>query len=132
MAVGLHATNLANKILNHLRGGTAWTAPSGIYVRLHTGDPGAAGTANAAAGDTSRQQVTFGAASGGAIATNGTAPSWTNGGTSETLTHVSFWDAATGGGLLFTAALASSRAWVASDTFTIPAGATFALTPLAT
>ena len=37
-------------------------------------------------------------ASGGTLTMlAGTAPSWTNGGTSETLSHVSFWDNATAG-----------------------------------
>jgi hypothetical protein len=54
MTVGLATTTLANKILDHLRGGTAWTQPAGIYVKLHTADPGAAGATAAAAGSTTR------------------------------------------------------------------------------
>jgi hypothetical protein len=73
MAVGYHAANLANKILDHFRGGTSWTQPSGIYVQLHTGDPGSAGTANLSA-NTTRVRVNFAAASAGAIALTGTAP----------------------------------------------------------
>jgi hypothetical protein len=95
MTVGLATTTLANKILDHLRGGTAWTQPAGIYVKLHTADPGAAGATAASVGSTTRSQATFSAASGGAIALTGTSPSWTNGGTSETLTHISVWDAST-------------------------------------
>jgi hypothetical protein len=54
MTVGLGTTTLANKILDHLRGGTAWTQPAGIFVKLHTADPGAAGATAAAAGSTTR------------------------------------------------------------------------------
>ena len=36
MATGLSTANLANKILDHLRGGTAWTQPGGLYIKLHT------------------------------------------------------------------------------------------------
>ena len=36
------------KILDHTTGRAAWTAPSGVYLKLHTGDAGEDGTANAA------------------------------------------------------------------------------------
>jgi hypothetical protein len=45
MPDGLSATGLANRWLNML-GGTAFPAPSALYVQLHTGSPGAIGTAN--------------------------------------------------------------------------------------
>ena len=35
------------KILDHTTGTASWTAPSGVYLKLHTGDPGEAGTSNA-------------------------------------------------------------------------------------
>jgi hypothetical protein len=130
MTIGFSTTNVLNRILNSLRG-TAWTPPTGIYARLHTGDPGAVGTANAAAGDTTRKAVTFAAASGGSIATNGTAPQWTNGGTSETLTHVSFWDDPTAGNFLFSDDLALSKLWGAGDTYSIPNGSTVSFGPAA-
>lgn len=130
LTVGLGTTTLANKILDHLRGGTAWTQPAGIFVKLHTADPGAAGATAAAAGSTTRVAATFSAASGGAIALTGTSPSWTNGGTSETLTHVSVWDASTSGNFLWSAALSSSQAWVSTNTFTLTTLGV-SLTPLA-
>ena len=37
-----------NKILEHTTGTTAWTMPTDVYVKLHTGDPGEAATSNAA------------------------------------------------------------------------------------
>ncbi|MBF6371094.1 hypothetical protein IU469_36175, partial [Nocardia puris] len=58
MSVGLHTANLANTILDHLRGGSAWTQPSGLYVKLHVGDPGSTGASNASA-VTTRAQATF-------------------------------------------------------------------------
>ena len=36
------------KILEHTTGKTAWTIPTNVYVKLHTGDPGEAATSNAA------------------------------------------------------------------------------------
>jgi hypothetical protein len=128
MAVGLSTTNLANAWLNMLRG-TAFSAPAAIYVKLHTGDPGAAGASNAAAGSTTRVAATHSAASAGAIALSN-APQWTNGGTSETISHISVWDASTAGNFLFSAALTTSKAWASSDTLTLNTLGV-SLTPLA-
>lgn len=129
MATGLSTTNLANAWLNALRG-TSFNVSTGTYVRLHTGDPGSAGTSNNAVGSTTRVQASFAAASGGAIALTGTFPQWTNGGTSETITHVSVWTAATSGNFLFSASLSATRAWVSGDTFVLTALGV-SLTPLA-
>lgn len=127
MTVGMHTANLVNPILNHLRGGTAWTQPGGIYLKLHTGDPGSAGTANASA-VTTRQAATYGAASAGAIAMSGT-PTFSMTAT-ETITHVSAWDASTSGNVLWTAALSSAKSVVSGDTLTLTTMG-FSLAPLA-
>lgn len=121
MTVGLHTTNVAHPWLNSLRSSTQPTAYSTPHVKLHTGDPGSAGTSNNAAGDTTRKPITQAAASGGAIALNGTLPVWTNGGTSETISHVSVWDALTSGNFLYSVALSASQAWVSGNTFTLTA-----------
>jgi hypothetical protein len=102
MAVGL-APAVANAVLNALCRNVAWTQPAAFYVKLHTGDPGAAGTANAA-GNTTRLAATFSAASAGAITTSADL-AWTNVSTAETYTHISFWDASSGGTFLGSAAL---------------------------
>lgn len=95
MAVGF-ASGVANSILNSIFRATNWTAPAAAYVQLHVGDPGAAGTSNPA-GNTTRQQGTFGsAASGGSIA-NTAAITWTNVSTSEDYTHFSVWSASSAG-----------------------------------
>lgn len=116
MTVGLGTTTLANKILDHLRGGTAWTQPTSLWVKLHTGDP-SVGTANASA-VTTRSQVTFAAAASGAIALTGTSPSWSMT-ASETISHISVWDASTAGNFLWSAALTTSRAVISGDTLTL-------------
>lgn len=126
MAVGLATTTLAHKWLDMLRG-VAFTAPTGTYIKLHTGDPGAAGTANASA-VTTRQAATFSAASGGALALSNS-PAFTMTAT-ETITHISAWDASTAGNLLWTAALTTSKSVVATDTLTLTALGV-SLTPLA-
>jgi len=129
MTVGFSAANLANKWLDML-GGTAFTAPTTFAVKLHTADPGASGATAAAAGDTTRKTVTWGAASAGSKAMTAMSGAWTNGGTSETLTHVSFWDATSAGNFLGSAALSASQAWVSTNTFTLTS-LSISLTPIA-
>jgi hypothetical protein len=118
MTVGISSANLATGWLNSLRA-TNFTAPVGSFVKLHTADPGAAGATAAAAGSTTRVTVAFAAPSGNAIALTGTQPVWTNGGTSETLTHISVWDAVSAGNFIYSAALTASQAWVSTNTFTL-------------
>jgi len=117
MAAGWHTANLANKVLDHLRGGTAWTQPSGLYVKLHTGDPGASAASNVSA-VTTRSQASFAAAASGAVALTGTNPSWSMTGT-ETISYVSVWDASTSGNFLWSAQLSASKAVVNGDTLTL-------------
>jgi hypothetical protein len=95
--------------------GTAPTAYSTVYVALHTGDPGTAGTSAASAGSTTRVAVTFGTASAGAVTMTTSAPQWTNGGTSETITAISIWSASTSGTFLCSGALTSSQAWASGN-----------------
>lgn len=118
MTAGLHAVNMAHQWLNWIRG-SATTAPTATYVKLHTGDPGSAGTANASA-NTTRVVVTHAAASGGAIAMSGTAPAWASWASgSETLTHISVHDHISAGNFLFSVPLTASKAIVNGDTFTL-------------
>jgi hypothetical protein len=108
--------------------GVAFTAPTATYVKLHVGDPGAAAASNASA-VTTRVAVTHSAAASGAIAITGTNPSFSMT-TTETLTHVSYWDASTAGNFLWSAALTASKAVANGDTFTLNSSA-LSLTPLA-
>jgi hypothetical protein len=117
MSVGLGTTTLANKILDHLRGGTAWTQPSGLYVKLHLGDPTGAGTSLPSV-VTTRSAITFAAASGGIISLTGTNPSWSMTAT-ESISHISVWDAATAGNFLWSAGLTVTKSVQAGDTLTL-------------
>lgn len=131
MTVGVSTANVANKWLDVIRtSGTTFTAITTAYVKLHTGDPGSAGANNAAAGDTTRKTVTHNAAGSGQITINGTAGPWTNGGTSETISHISVWDNSTAGNFLYSAALTSSQAWNTGNTFTLNS-LTVSISPLA-
>jgi hypothetical protein len=88
-----------------------------VWVKLHKGDPGEAGTSNAA-GETTRKKATFAAPSGGQIKTSAKLE-WTNVSTTETYSHVSLWDAETAGNCLWTGALSASKSVETGDTFII-------------
>ena len=107
------------KVLDVLFNNTAFGSVANVYMKLHIGDPGDAGTSNAA-GNTTRQEVTFAAASAGTIS-NDAQIQWTNVSTSEDYTHFSLWDNATAGNCLFTGTI-TANAVVAGDTFTIATG----------
>jgi hypothetical protein len=122
MTVGISAVNTANAWLNVLRGsgaGVTFTAPATLFAQLHTGDPGASGTANVSVGSTTRNAVAQAAASAGSQAAGTLPGAWTNGGTSETLTHISVWSAASAGTFFYSVALTASQAWAAANTFTL-------------
>lgn len=123
MAVGLSTTN-ANAFLEYLFNATApAAAPTNIWIKLHIGDPGAAGTANAA-GNATRKDLTnaMGTAASGLIS-NTSAITWTSGEvtTSEDYTHWSLWTASTGGTFLLSGTM-TANAVTAGDEFTIPVG----------
>jgi hypothetical protein len=112
MTVGLAATTAANAFLNVYRA-TNITAPAGMFMKLHLGDPGAAGTTSPST-VTTRNAVTWAAPSGGSMALSSISGySMT---ATETITHVSFWDSATVGNFWQSAALTSSQAVINGST----------------
>lgn len=115
MTYGINTTNLANVLLNSIRG-TSFAAPA-TWAQLHTGDPGAAGTANLSA-NTTRIQLTFAAASGGSIALASVPTPW-NMTATETITGISIWSAVTGGSVYWDVSLTSSQAVANGDTLTL-------------
>lgn len=121
-------TGLAAAAVNGWLDGTFATAS--CFLKLHTADPGAAGATAAAAGDTTRKQATMAAASGGSKAASGSVGPWTNGGTSETISHISIWSASTAGTFNGSAALTASQPWASTNTLTITAFSV-AITPIA-
>lgn len=129
MTVGAHAVNYANKALNVLSG-TTFTAPTNTYVQLHTADPGAAGT-NAVSGTTTRVILAWSAAASGSKAITATLPSWpTWAGGSETITHISVWDALSSGNFLYSVALTASKAITNGDTLNLTSHSV-SITPIA-
>jgi hypothetical protein len=129
VTAGLSGANLANKWLNTLSN-TSFAAGTTTYAALHTGDPGDDGTSNASA-ETDRKAITWSAASNGSKAITTTLPSWTSWDAgSETITHVSVWDASTEGNFLYSFALTASKSITNGDSITLSSH-TVSLTPLA-
>lgn len=126
MAWGI-STYLVNKLLDHTFRNTSYTPPTTIYAKMHTGDPGSAGTANASA-QTTRVATTFAAAASGSIAISNTPEFTLN--ASETITGVSFWDASTSGNFLYSAQASVSKGGVSGDIIRISTN-TIGFTPLA-
>ena len=128
MTVGLSAVNTADKLLNTIgRSGTTFTAGS-LYVKLHTAAPGSAG-ATAASAVTTRYACTFSASSAGSMALTSMGGTWSMTST-ETITHISLWDAATAGNFLWSVALTASKAVVSGDTLSLTS-LTLAFSPIA-
>lgn len=120
MTVGI-ATGQANSLLDTLLGST--------FIQLHTGDPGAAGTANVSS-VTTRPAAAYSAAASGSKGLSAAA-SWTNwAGAAETLTHISFWTAASAGTFKTSMQLTTPKPMTTGDTFNLNT-ATMAFSPLA-
>jgi hypothetical protein len=117
MATGISAY-LANAWLDALGNATSFSVTT-AYVKLHVGDPGAAGTSNAAT-ETTRKSVSFAAASNGALASDADV-SWTNIAGSQDATHFTAWDNETAGNFLFSGTI-TGNAYTAGDTYTISSG----------
>lgn len=119
MAVGISQT-LANELLDAI-GNNGSYAVAQAYAKLHTGDPGAAGTSNAAT-ETTRKAISFGAAASG-VMSNDAAIEWTNlpTGDPDDYTHISIWDHVSAGNFLWSGAV-TANAVSDGDTFTIPIG----------
>lgn len=119
MSVG-QSTALAHAILNLIRNtnATGFTP----WFKLHTGDPGAAGTGNASL-TTTRVQATFAAPSAGSAAAPAISwPAWAV--ADETITHVSMWDASTAGTFQQSGALSVSKLIQSGDVLNLTITAT--------
>lgn len=118
--MGTFADTVANGFLDAFARNVSY-ANAAVWVKLHTGDPGSAGTSNAAT-ETTRQQATFGSAASGRAISNTAVIEWLNVSTTETYTWISLWTASSGGTFLGRDDLSSSAAVTAGDTFRIPVG----------
>lgn len=129
MAEGFRATGttpMANKILNCVFRNTLLTGPAALWLMLHTGPPGPAGTANVANAN-ARKQVLGGTGAGFAVAATGQI---TNAGdiaflsvaSTQVYSHASIWDNAThpNGDFIISGSLVGSA--TINNDFTITTG----------
>lgn len=114
-----------NKLLNLTLRNTAWTAVAQAYVALHVGACGDDGASNeiTALGGYARQAAAFDAPSGGvtqntaAITFGPATEAWGE------ISHVSIWDALSGGNCLFAGAATAPLQTIANgNEFEIDAG----------
>lgn len=117
MATGI-SSYLADQWLDAL-GNNDTFAVAAVYVKLHVGDPGAAGTSNPAT-ETTRKEASFSAASSGTL-TSDSALTWTNIAGSQDATHFTAWDNASTGNFLFSGTI-TGNPYTAGDTYTIASG----------
>ena len=122
MATGLEPS-VAADVLNALLNATAYTGPATLFVKLHVGDPGSAGTANPAGNDT-RKAISFAASSETTgICLNDAAITWSTSevDTAETYTHVSIWDAVTSGNFIASGTITANAVQI-GDQLTVNIG----------
>ncbi len=114
MADGLSAA-VANAALSTIIGTDA------NYVQLHTGAPGANGTANVSS-VTTRESVTWGSPSAGSVSASNQ-PEWTSwaGTNGETDTDISFWSLSASGTFGLSMQLSSSVVMDTGDSLTLTA-----------
>jgi hypothetical protein len=114
---------LENALINVTLRGTAYTAPTTIYVALFTSDPTDAGSGTEVSGGSyARTAVTFAAPSNGASLSNAdcTFPQAT--GSWGTVGWIGLYDASTSGNLLYHTPLDVSKAIDTGDIFKIASG----------
>ena len=118
------SNHLETEILDHVFGGNAYTAPSTLYLSLHTANPdedGSGAEVSTSGTAYARQTVTF-TVSGNEATTSAAVEYATATANFGTVTHVGVYDASTGGNLLCYAALTSSKTIETGDVFRVPAG----------
>lgn len=94
-------------------------ALNSTWLKLHTGDPGAAGASNAAT-ETTRKQITLGTVTSGVVS-NTVALTWLAIAGSQDATHFSLWTASTAGTFLFSGTI-TAASYVAGNTYEIAIG----------
>lgn len=113
---------LENKVMGHVFGGVAYSAPATLYLALYTSNPDEGNTGTEVSGGSyARQTIAFTITNN--LASNTSAiefPVAT--GTWGTITHIGVMDALTTGNLLAYAQLTASKAVSAGDALRFPAG----------
>ena len=117
---------LEDKVLDHVFGGSSYTAPGTLYVGLYTAAPSdSGGGTEVSGGSYARKSMPAMTVSGTSPteATNGAAVEFvTATGSWGTVTHVGVFDAASSGNLMAWAALTASKTVSSGDVFRFDAG----------
>lgn len=113
---------LETKVLQHVFGGTSYTAPTTLYLALYTSAPGETGGGTEVSGGSyARQSAAFTVS--GNLATNTSAIEWPAASASwGTIVAVGVMDASTSGNLLAFGNLTTSKTIGSGDILRIPAG----------
>ena len=113
---------LETKVLDHVFGGTAYTAPSTLYLALFTTDSSESATGTeVSGGGYARQTVTF-TTSGATTSNDADVEFPTATASYGTVVAVAVMDALTGGNMLAYAGLSSDKTIETGDVFRVPAG----------
>lgn len=112
------------KVLDHFLGTASTSAPSNVYLSLHTANPDEDGSGTEVSGNGySRNVVTFASATGGSAASNSVEEFTASGGAFGTVTHFGIWDDQNAGNLLYYGALTASKTIADGDTLRFASGA---------
>lgn len=113
------ATGLIAAVADAVLDGTDDGLNDFVWIQLHTGDPGAAGTSNVATENTRVSVSSYSISDG--VMTNGSDAEWENVADTEDYTHFSAWDAETSGNCGFTGTITADGV-NQGDNFLIAAG----------
>jgi len=123
------STSINDSILNWFRGTAFQSAPASVYVALFDGDPQGSGTelTTTITGAATRNQATFGTPTNkgaGRAISNGSAITVSSSSAgAASATHAAIYNASTGGTLLASSSLASTKSISAGDPVEFAAGA---------
>jgi len=113
---------LETKVLDHVFGGTAYTAPSTLYLALFTTDSSESATGTeVSGGGYARQTVTF-TTSGATTSNDADVEFPTATASYGTVVAVAVMDALTGGNMLAYAGLSADKTIASGDVFRVPSG----------
>lgn len=113
---------LENKVLDHVFGGVAYSAPATLYIALFTTAPTDAGGGTEVSGGSYVRQACAFTVSGN-LATNTAAEEWPAASASwGTIVAVAVFDASTSGNMLAWGNLTTNKTIDTGDVFRIPAG----------
>ena len=114
---------LENALINHTLRNSALSAPSAVYVSLHTANPDEDASGSELSGSAyARQAATFAAPSNGVSTTSADINFPQATGSWGTVSHIGIWDASSSGNMLYYTALDAAKTIATGDILKIAAG----------